>query len=115
MRPATEAVPDTHLHTVHIRLPLSRLRTGETGCVLHIDPASPLRERLGDFGLMPGARIRCERVSLFGDPVAYRILPAAGAGAGTVIALRRCDAGAIAVRVARRVRLAARKERGLWG
>ena len=58
-----------------------------------IDPASPLLERLGDFGLMQGTHIRCERVSLFGDPVAYRILPAADPGDGTGIALRRRAAG----------------------
>lgn len=110
-----QSVSDTRRHTVHIRLPLSRLRPGETGCVVCIDPASPLLERLGDFGLMQGTHIRCERVSLFGDPVAYRILPASDAGSGTVIALRRRDAGVLTVRIARHVRLVARKEKGLWG
>ena len=47
-----QSVSDTRRHTVNIRLPLSRLRPGETGCVVCIDPASPLLERLGDFGFV---------------------------------------------------------------
>lgn len=97
------------LHTVRLYLPLDRLRPGEVGCVTAISPDSPLRERLGDFGILPPCDLRCERVSLFGDPVAYRILPSDGSP-GTVIALRRRDAAALTVCVRRRVRLQARRD-----
>ena len=85
------------------RLTLDQMSPGDVGCVEAVDPASPLRERLGDVGVIPGARLACERVSLFGDPIAYRILPAGkgtalgDAGAGTVIALRRQDAAMVSV------------------
>lgn len=96
-----------------LRLTLDRLRPGEIGRVIHIAPSSQLIERLGDLGITPGCQLRCERVSLFGDPVAYRVLPAEG-GTGTVVALRRRDAAALRVCVERRVRLVARREDGLW-
>lgn len=87
------------------RLTLDQMNPGDVGCVEAVDPASPLRERLGDVGVISGAHLACERVSLFGDPIAYRILPAwkgtplGDAGAGTVIALRRQDAAMVAVSV----------------
>ena len=87
------------------RLTLDRMCLGEIGCVVAVDPSSPLRERLGDVGVIPGACLSCERVSLFGDPIAYRILPGGegtplgDAGAGTVLALRRQDAAMVSVSV----------------
>lgn len=94
---------------LRLRIPLDHLRPGETGRVICIDPHSQLVERLGDLGVAVGVSLRCERVSLFGDPVAYRVLTAEG-GAGTVVALRRRDAAALQVCVERRVRLVARRE-----
>lgn len=95
------------------RIPLSELRPGEAGRVLAIDPSSSLRERLGDLGILPGRCLRCEQVSLFGDPVAYRILSAGGAP-GTVIALRHRDAAALTMWVERPVRLRAGRN-DTWG
>lgn len=101
---------DTATHRrLRQRIALDKLRPGETGRVIRIDPDSPLIERLGDLGITQGCLMRCERVSLFGDPVAYRVLTAEG-GAGTVVALRRRDAAALQVCVERRVRLVARRE-----
>lgn len=101
---------DTATHRrLRQRITLDKLRLGETGRVIRIDPDSPLIERLGDLGITQGSLMRCERVSLFGDPVAYRVLTAEGS-AGTVVALRRRDAAALQVCVERRVRLVARRE-----
>lgn len=97
------------IRRLRFRIPLSELRPGEVGQVIAIDPSSSLRERLGDLGILPGRRLRCELISLFGDPVAYRIL-SAGCVPGTVIALRRRDAAALTMWVARPVRLRARRD-----
>ena len=53
---------------------LDQLAVGELGRIQYIDKASPMYGRMEDIGIYPGAYIRCERVSLFGDPVAYRLL-----------------------------------------
>ncbi len=53
---------------------LDTLSPGDCGYICEIDETAPLRGRMEDMGIRIGAYIRCERVSLFGDPTAYRLL-----------------------------------------
>lgn len=69
---------------------LDMLGEGEWAVVRGVAQDHPLRERLVDLGFVGGTTICCERVSPFGDPVAYGLR-------GSVIALRRLDAGAIEI------------------
>ena len=80
---------------------LSDVKPGCSAEVLHIDDHSSLFRRLGDLGIRSGTRLYVERISLFGDPAAYRVIPEDGARrhTGTVIALRREDAQALTVRL----------------
>ncbi|MCQ2429512.1 MAG: ferrous iron transport protein A [Clostridia bacterium] len=80
---------------------LSDVKPGCSAEVLHIDERSGLFRRLGDLGIRSGTRLYVERISLFGDPAAYRVIPEDGARrhTGTVIALRREDAQALTVRL----------------
>lgn len=88
---------------------LAVLMPGQSALVVSMDPSSSLAIRLGDLGIAEGTRIRCERISLLGDPRAYRIFPGfAQTGeieedfheivGGTVVALRYRDAVRIKVR-----------------
>ena len=69
---------------------LDALRVGEEATLGAIERGHPLYERLIDLGWTVGTRVRCVRVSPFGDPVAYRVR-------GGVIALRRSDGRGIPV------------------
>ena len=68
--------------------PLSALRCGECGVVQTVKTGGSLRRRLQDLGLICGTKVECVGVSPLGDPIAFRIR-------GTVIALRRNDAGTV--------------------
>lgn len=73
---------------------LSHLLPGESAVVHNVsDPAHPLADRLRDLGLTAGSAVTCTMQSPLGDPCAYLVR-------GAVIALRRRDAGIIAVRKA---------------
>ncbi len=67
---------------------LNDLKVGQWLIVESVGDDCPLRERLKDIGLTPGARVACEMKSPLGDPVAYRIR-------GAVVALRREDARSV--------------------
>jgi len=71
---------------------LSGLRVGERGKVLGLTPAcrGAERRRLLDLGFVAGTPVEVEMVSPAGDPTAYRVR-------GTVIALRREQAGLIRI------------------
>ena len=69
-------------------LPLWALPVGNTATVLRLDTPEPLRRRLLDLGLTPGAAITCVGRSPGGDPSAYEICHA-------VVAIRRRDAAYI--------------------
>jgi DtxR family Mn-dependent transcriptional regulator len=71
---------------------LSQLRPGQTGKVLGLTPAcrGAERRRLLDLGFVSGTPVEVEMVSPGGDPTAYRVR-------GTVVALRREQAGLIRV------------------
>lgn len=63
---------------------LTDLNVGDTAEVVSIQPASCIRRRLQDIGLVEGTRVKCLHKSPAGDPVAYYIR-------GAVIALRNED------------------------
>ena len=71
-------------------VPLSSLEEGQEALVGTLCAAGSIRRRLRDLGLTDGARVVCLQKSPCGDPTAYLIR-------GAVIALRRQDAGCIAV------------------
>lgn len=63
---------------------LTDLKEGDTAKVVSILPASAIRRRLQDIGLVEGTKIKCLHKSPAGDPVAFYIR-------GAVIALRNED------------------------
>ncbi len=69
---------------------LDQLRCGESATVRALGCSGAIRRRLGDIGLIPGARVRCIGRSPFGDPSAYEIC-------GAVIAIRAADAREIRI------------------
>lgn len=73
-------------------LPLDQLCTGVWGCVTGIDTTAQLRQRLRDFGLVPGTWVRRRYASPAGDVIAIELR-------GSVIALRKQDLQWIRVRV----------------
>ena len=70
--------------------PLARLSPGEHGRVWKLNAQGPIRRRLQDLGLVPGAVMECVAQSPLGTPSAYRIR-------GAVIALRKKDAQSVLV------------------
>jgi DtxR family Mn-dependent transcriptional regulator len=72
---------------------LSGLRPGTVARVIGLSPAcrGPERRRLLDLGFVSGTPVEVEMVSPAGDPTAYRVR-------GTVVALRREQAGLIRIR-----------------
>lgn len=73
-------------------LPLDQLCTGVWGCVIGIDTTVQLRQRLQDFGLVPGTQVRRRYTSPAGDVIAIELR-------GSVLALRKQDIHRIRVRV----------------
>ncbi len=69
---------------------LCDLVKGEEAVIENLSTAGALRRRLMDLGFIGGTKIKCVRVSPFGDPKAYSLR-------GTVIALRKEDAAGIEV------------------
>ena len=69
---------------------MAALSPGEGGRVRAV--RGPLRERLGELGLLPGTRVDCLYTSPMGDPKAYRIR-------GIVLAVRARDAAAVTLGV----------------
>jgi DtxR family Mn-dependent transcriptional regulator len=74
---------------------LSALEPGQNAVVHRLDDALQglTRRRLLDLGLTPGAEVTAEYASFLGDPMAFRVR-------GSLIALRREQAGQVLVRTA---------------
>ena len=73
------------------KIKLSTLRPGQWGKVVECkDNGRNIGERLRDLGLSDGDMVECVMKSPLGDPSAYLIK-------GSVIALRREDAGIVSV------------------
>lgn len=69
---------------------LSNLSPGQSGIIKDLDKTLNIRKRLLDLGFIPGTSIKCLTRSPLGDPTAYLVR-------GTVIALRKKDAGQIII------------------
>ena len=73
-------------------LPLDQLCTGVWGQVIAIDTTSQLRQRLRDFGMIPGTRVCRRYASPAGDVIAIELR-------GSILALRKGDTHRIRVQV----------------
>ena len=73
-------------------LSLDQLRTGVWANVIGIDTSRQLRQRLWEFGLVPGTRVRRRYASPGGDVVAIELR-------GSVLALRTRDLQKIRVQL----------------
>lgn len=73
-------------------LSLDQVCMGVWACVIGIDTTAQLRQRLRDFGLVPGTRVRRRYASPGGDVMAIELR-------GGVLALRKRDVHRIRVRV----------------
>ena len=71
--------------------PLYTLREGEKAVVEGVRGSSALRNRLRELGLVRGQEIFCLRKAPMGSPAAYAVR-------GSVIAIRKEDAGTVEVR-----------------
>lgn len=71
--------------------PLSELPVGGKGIVTEVNAKMAEKTRLTDLGFTPDAEVKALFKSPSGDPTAYEIM-------GTVLALRKEDAGKIIVR-----------------
>jgi ferrous iron transport protein A len=72
------------------KITLHKLRVGESGRVNVLAAKGIQRRRLLDLGFVPGVLVKTERISPFGDPIAFQIR-------GTVIALRKEETALIYV------------------
>ena len=71
-------------------VPLCSLRPKQKGLVRTLTTQGPMRRRLQDIGLVPGALVECRGRSPSGDPTAYFVC-------GAAIALRKEDAEGVLV------------------
>ena len=74
--------------TGHTEMPLSRMRPGEFGHVLALQPGCEVREHLLELGFTPGTEITVIRVAPLGDPLTVKIR-------GYQLSLRRREAEAV--------------------
>ena len=87
-RLAAEAAEFRTDETGHTEMPLSRMRPGEFGHVLALQPGCGVREHLLELGFTPGTEITLIRVAPLGDPLTVRIR-------GYQLSLRRLQAEAV--------------------
>lgn len=71
---------------------LDRLCSGVWATVVCVDTSTQLRQRLRNFGLVPGTKVRCRYSSPGGDVAAIELR-------GSVLALRKKDLQCIRVLV----------------
>ncbi len=74
--------------TPHI--PLSEVPVGQSGVIIRLDLAGPLRRRLLALGLLTGVTVTVTRVAPLGDPLELEVK-------GYRLSLRRGEAGQIMV------------------
>lgn len=66
----------------------SELNFGESGIISEIDSSHPSSKRIIEHGFTPGQTIELINKSIFNDPIAVSIR-------GTIIAIRKSEAGCI--------------------
>lgn len=69
-------------------IPLSDMKKGDSAVIERLETKGELRQRLMDIGFVEETKVKCVRISPFGDPKAYLLR-------GAVIALRKEDAKSI--------------------
>ncbi|WP_369298131.1 ferrous iron transport protein A [uncultured Neglectibacter sp.] len=69
---------------------LSELQPGQTAVIRNLSAEGAMRRRLQDMGMIEGTQVECIGRSPLGDPAAYLVR-------GAVVALRKSDAGSIAI------------------
>ena len=52
---------------------LDRLPVGEAGVITAVGGEGPLRLRLLDMGLIPGTRVKMQKIAPMGDPVEIQV------------------------------------------
>jgi ferrous iron transport protein A len=67
---------------------LCNFKKGDSLVIKEIKTEEKLRQRLFDIGFVPGTKVKCVRISPFGDPKAFLVR-------GTVIALRNSDSAKV--------------------
>ena len=88
---AAEAVEFRADETGHTEMPLSRMRPGEFGHVMSLQPGCEVREHLLELGFTAGTEITVVRVAPLGDPMTVSIR-------GYQLSLRRREAEVIGMR-----------------
>jgi ferrous iron transport protein A len=71
-------------------IPLSEVRVGQSGTIVALGVAGPLRRRLLALGLIPGETITVTRVAPLGDPLEIELK-------SYRLSLRKAEAGDILV------------------
>lgn len=71
---------------------LSKLAPGEKGRVTALGAIGPMKRRLMDMGLLPGAEVRVEKVAPLGDPIEVRVR-------SYLLSLRKKEAEGVVVEV----------------
>jgi ferrous iron transport protein A len=71
---------------------LAKLAPGEKGRITAIGTIGPMKRRLMDMGLLPGAEVLVEKVAPLGDPIEVRVR-------SYHLSLRKKEAEGIAVEV----------------
>ncbi|MCW8811740.1 MAG: ferrous iron transport protein A [Ignavibacteriaceae bacterium] len=66
----------------------AELNYGEIGIISEIDSSHPSSKRIIEHGFTPGQTIELINKSIFNDPIAVSVR-------GTLIAIRKCEAGCI--------------------
>jgi ferrous iron transport protein A len=70
---------------------LSNLKPGQQGTILKLDSSiGPIRRRLMDMGVIPGERIKVEKVAPMGDPIEVTVK-------GYNLSLRKAEAKGIEI------------------
>ena len=77
---------------IPVVMPLDQVCLGKWACVIKVDTNQQLRQRLRDFGLVPGTQVRRRYTSPGGDVAAIELR-------GSVLALRKQDLHRIRVRI----------------
>ncbi len=67
---------------------LCDLKINEHAVIKELKTSGELRQRLMDIGFVPGTKVKCVRISPFGDPKAFLVR-------GAVIALRNSDSATV--------------------
>jgi len=88
---AAEAAEFRADETGHTEMPLSRMRPGEFGHVLSLQPGCEVREHLLELGFTAGTEITVIRIAPLGDPMTVKIR-------GYQLSLRRREAEVIGMR-----------------